>query len=182
MESEKTEVIDFSGEKFNNFNMPCWVVIVVIPIIAIFDAILMIAFPESPYAIILSMVLILIFAFYYYSVASKSTGKLRKFVISEEEIEISLPHTPLFLVDWTEIKRIEITLKKLELKPYNVYKFNFIGENFEKKVSLSLYDFHKAKIEEIVYLMRKYSNYMKKEFSAVKETNVSGVYIVEDFF
>lgn len=182
MESEKTEIIDFSGEKFNKFTIPCWVVIVVIPFIAIIDAILMVAFPESPYAIILSLILISIFILYYYSVATKSPGKLRKFTISERGIEISLPHTPLFLVDWTEIKRIEIILNKLELKPYNVYRFKFIGKNSEKKVRLSLYDFHKAKIEEIINSLKKNSDFMEKEFSAVKETKVSGVYIVEDLF
>lgn len=182
MQSERIEIVDFSGEKFSNFTMPCWVIIVVIPIIAILDAYLMIVYPESPYAIILSIALISIFIFYYFSVATKSPGKLRKFSISREDIEVTLPYTPLFIVNWTEFERIEITLKKLELKPFNVYQFQFIGNKSEKKVIISLLDFHKEKLNEIVQVLRKYAIVMKKEFSAVKETNVSGVYLVEELY
>ncbi|MBY8984370.1 MAG: hypothetical protein KGD65_04825 [Candidatus Lokiarchaeota archaeon] len=180
MQSERIEIVDFSGEKFSKFTMPCWVVFVVISIIAILDSYLMIVYPESPYALVLGIILISIFIYYYVSVATKSPGKLRKFSISHEDIEITLPYTPLFIVDWAEFERIKITLKKLELKPFNVYRFQFIGKESEKKVMISLLDFHKEKLEEIVQILRKYAILMKKDFSAVKETNVSGVYLVED--
>jgi hypothetical protein len=180
METERTEIVDFSGEKFSNFTMPCWVVLVVIPILAILDAYLMIVYPESPYAIILSITLISIFIFYYSTVATKSPGKLRKFSISREEIELELPHTPLFIINWTEFESIVITFKKLELKPFNVYRFLFVGGKTEKKVIISLLDFHKEKINEIIQILRKYALLMKKEFSVVKESTVSGVHFIED--
>ena len=101
MQSERTEIVDFSGEKFSNFTIPYWVVIIVILIIAISDAYLVIVYPESPYTIILSIVLILIFIFYYSTVATNSLGKLRKFSISYEEIEFTLPRTPRFIVNLT---------------------------------------------------------------------------------
>lgn len=180
MQSERIEIVDFSGEKFSKYTMPCWVIFLTIPIIAILDAYFMMVNPESPYAIILSIALITIFIFYYSTVATKSPGKLRIFSISREDIEITLPYTPLFIVNWTEFERIEITLKKLELKPFIVYRFQFLGKESEKKVIISLLDFHKEKLEEIVQILRKYAILMKKDFSAVKETNVSGVYLVED--
>ena len=70
----------------------------------------------------------------------------------------------------------------MELKPFNVYQFQFIGNKSEKKVIISLLDFHKEKLNEIVQVLRKYAIVMKKEFSAVKETNVSGVYLVEELY
>jgi len=82
MESGTTEIIDFSGEKFSNFAIPCWVPLLLIFLIAIFDFYFMMAFSGSTIAILLSIVLIIIFFLYYSYVAAKSPGKLRKFSIS----------------------------------------------------------------------------------------------------
>ncbi|MHA1933129.1 MAG: hypothetical protein ACW96X_11345 [Promethearchaeota archaeon] len=182
MQSDRTEIVDFSGEKFSKFTVPCWVVFLIILVIALLDSYLMIVYPQTPYALVLGIILIAIFVLYVYSVATTYPGKLRKFSISSEDIEFTMPYTPIFLVNWSEFERIEVRLKKLELKPYNVYRFQFIGKNFEKKVSISLLDFHKEKIDEIIQILKKYAILMEKEFSAVKETSVSGVNFVEDFF
>lgn len=181
MENDKTEIIDFSGEKFNNFTMPCWFIIVVIPALAIFNIYLMITTPDSPLATLLSIGLILIFVLYYYYVATKSPGKLRKVSISYEEIEVTLPQKPQFLIQWSEFEKIEVKLKNLRLKPFNVYYFHFFNHTTEKKFTLTLDDFHKSKILEILKLLRERAFILKKEFVAIKETQVSGVHFIEDF-
>ncbi|MBY8989756.1 MAG: hypothetical protein KGD58_03295 [Candidatus Lokiarchaeota archaeon] len=181
MESEKIEIIDFSGERFNNFRMPCWIIIVFITALAIFNIYLMITTPESPLATLLSIGLILIFVLYYYYVATRSPGKLRKVSISYEEIEVTLPHKPQFLIQWSEFEKIEVKLKKLRLKPFNVYYFHFFNHTTEKKFTLTLNDFHKSKIIEILKLLRERAFILKKEFVAIKETQVSGIHFIEDF-
>jgi len=180
MLSERTEIVDFSGEKLSSFIIPRWVITVVVPLIVILNVIFFIFNPKSPYTMLLSIILISIFILYYYSVITKSLGKLRKFSISQKDIEIILPDSPLFIVSWSEFEKIQITLKILELKPFIVYKFRFIGKTSEKKVTLSLLDFHKEKINEILKVLNKFAVLMEKSFSVVKETNISGVYFIED--
>ncbi|MFX1278906.1 MAG: hypothetical protein ACFFA3_05775 [Promethearchaeota archaeon] len=180
MESEKTEIIDFSGEKFHNFTMPCWIVMILVPVLAILDTYLMIRFPESPLAILLSLSLIGIFIIYYYYVATKSPGKLRKVSISYDEIVFELPHRPQYTIFWSECEKIEIKLKKLGLKPFDVYHFRFINDKADKKIILSLNDFHKSKITDILKIIKEHAYIMNKEFSAIKESEVSGVHFIED--
>jgi len=181
MQNERTEIVDFSGEKFGIFTIPRWIVNVVVSLIIILDVIFFIINPKSPYTILLSIVLISILILYCYSDITKSPGKLRKFSISLDEIEVTLPDSPLFIVNWSEFEKIQITIKMLELKPFNVYKFHFIGKNSEKKVTLSLLDFHKEKVNEILKALNKFALLMEKKISVVKETNVSGVNFIEDF-
>ncbi|MFX1425080.1 MAG: hypothetical protein ACFFBE_01410 [Promethearchaeota archaeon] len=180
MESEKTNIVDFSGEKFHNFTVPCWVVMILVPILAILDSYLMIKFPESPFALLISLILVFIFILYYYNVATKSPGKLRKFSISCEEIVFELPHRPQYTIHWSEFEKVEVKLRELRLKPFNVYYFRFINDRIEKKFTLSLNDFHKSKIIDIVKILREYAFMMNKDFSAVKESEVSGVHFIED--
>ncbi|KKK44326.1 hypothetical protein LCGC14_0960490 [marine sediment metagenome] len=180
MESGTTEIIDFSGEKFSNFAIPCWVPLLLIFLIAIFDFYFMMAFSGSTIAILLSIVLIIIFFLYYSYVAAKSPGKLRKFSISNDDIRILLPQKPLFSIKWSEFEKIEIRLKKLQLKPFNIYQFYFFDNLKEQKITISLNDFHIDKITEILNVMKEYAMFMKKEFSSVKETVVFGVYFIED--
>ena len=116
---------------------------------------------------------------YYYYVASKSPGKLRKVSISDEEIEIVLPGRPYFIIKWAEIDKIDIKLNIIELKPYHVYHIHFIYQDSETTTAISLDDFHKEKLVEILRELKANALSMKKEFSAVKESIVSGVYLVE---
>jgi len=180
MEREKTEIIDFSGEKFSNFAMPCWFIMVIVLSIAILNMFFMFKFPRSQIATLLSIALVIIFILYYYYVATKSPGKLRKFSISSEGIEVLLPHKPKFLIYWSGFEKIEVRLMKIGLKPFDIYFFHFFNHNTEKKVSVSLDDFHRDKIIEFLKVLREYAFVMRKEFSAVKQTNISGVYLVED--
>ena len=140
----------------------------------------MMAFSGSTIAILLSIVLIIIFFLYYSYVAAKSPGKLRKFSISNDDIRILLPQKPLFSIKWSEFEKIEIRLKKLQLKPFNIYQFYFFDNLKEQKITISLNDFHIDKITEILNVMKEYAMFMKKEFSSVKETVVFGVYFIED--
>jgi len=180
MESEKTDIFDFSGEKFSKFTIPCWIILVIVSSMAILNMFFMIKFPQSQIITYLSIALIIIFILYYYYVATKSPGKLRKFSISSESIEVLLPNKPIFLIYWPEFEKIEVRLKKIEFKPFNVYYFHFLHHNAEKNVSVNLDDFHRDKIIEFLKVLREFAFTMKKEFSAVKETNISGVYLVED--
>lgn len=180
MDSDKKEVIDFSGEKFTNFAIPCWIVIFIVPALAIFDFYLMIQTPDSPLATLISISLILIFIFYYYYVATKSPGKLRKVSISYEEIIVTVPQKPQFLINWSEFEKIEVKLKILNLKPFSVYHFHFCNDTTEKDFTLSLNDFHKSKINEILKILREHAFIMNKEFIALRETEVSGVNFIED--
>ena len=181
MQNERTEIVDFSGEKLGIFTIPRWIVNIVVSLIIILDVIFFIINPKSPYTILLSIVLISILILYCYSVTTKTQGKLRKFSISFENIEVILPDTPLFIVDWSEFEKIEITMKILELKPFYAYRYQFISQNSEKQVTISLLDFHKEKIDEILEALKKYAILMGKKISVVKETNVSGVNFIEDF-
>ena len=180
MECEKTDIFDFSGEKFNKFTIPCWIVLVITTSMAILTMFFMVKFPESHIVTLLSIALIIFFILYYYYVVSKSPGKLRKFSISSESIEVLLPYKLKFLIYWSEFEKIEVRLKIIELKPFHVYYFHFLNHSTEKKVSVSLDDFHRDKIIEFLKILREYAFIMKKEFNAVKETNISGVYLVED--
>lgn len=180
MANERIEIVDFSGEKFSNVSLPCWILVILVPSISILSTYLMIKYPGSTVASLLSIALIGIFILYYYFIVTKSPGKLRKFSISSTNIEIILPNKSQFNITWAEFDAIEVKLKKLELKPFNVYHFNFKGNNSEKKVSISLLDFQKIKIDEILKKLKESAIIMKKEFTAVKETRVSGIYLVED--
>ncbi|MHA2391762.1 MAG: hypothetical protein ACXAEX_07315 [Promethearchaeota archaeon] len=180
MANERIEIVDFSGEKFSNLSLPCWVLVVLVPSIAILSTYLMVIYPGSTVSLLLSIALIGIFILYYYFNATKSPGKLRKFSISSTDIELMLPDKPQFNIKWAEFDTIEIKLKKLDLKPFYVYHFHFKLVNLEKKVSISLLDFPKVKINEILKALKEYARVMKKDFTAVKETRVSGIYLVED--
>lgn len=180
MADERIDIVDFSGEKFSNFSLPCWILVVLVPTIAILSTYLMVKYPGSTVASLLSIALIAIFILYYYFISTKSPGKLRRFSITLTQIEIILPDKPQFFIRWTDFDKIEIKLKKLDLKPFNVYHFNFKGTNSEKKTSISLLDFQKVKIKEILKSLKESALLMKKEFTAVKETLVSGIYLIED--
>ncbi|MFX0081027.1 MAG: hypothetical protein ACFE94_04665 [Candidatus Hodarchaeota archaeon] len=180
MEIEKKDIFDFSGENFSKLTISCKIIFVIILSIASLNIVLMVAFPESQITTYVSIGLIVIFILYYYYVATKSPGKLRKFSISSECIEILIPYRTNFLIYWGEFEKIEVRLKIVEFKPFMVYNFHFFNHKSEKKVSVSLYDFHKDKIIEFLKILREYAYNMEKEFIAVKETKISGVYLVED--
>jgi hypothetical protein len=181
MQSERTEIVDFSGEKFSLFTVPCGVSLTVILIIISVLTYLSIMYPGFLSAILFTIIIFSIFILYYYSVATKSLGKLRRFSISYENIELTLPYTFPFFVKWSEFEKIEIALIKLEMKPFNAFRFKFIGNNSEKEVTISPLDFHREKINEIIKIVGEYVVLMDKKFSIIKETNVSGVFIRERF-
>jgi hypothetical protein len=180
MESEKKEIYDFSGEEFKKLTIPCWFIFVMVLLIAFLNIFSMVLFPASQIVTYISLGLIVIFIMYYFYIVTKSPGKLRKFSISRKSIEILIPYKHKFLIYWVDFEKIEIRLKILKFKPFLVYNLHFISHNSEKKVSISLNDFHKGKIIEFLRILREYAYFMEKEFKAVKENNVSGIYLVEN--
>ncbi|UCC21241.1 MAG: hypothetical protein JSV62_08185 [Promethearchaeota archaeon] len=180
MELEKDEVIDFSGEKFSSFSIPCSIGLFIMLFAAIINMIIMVAFPGTFLSIYISLGIIIIFVLYYSYLLTQNPGKIRKFAISSEEIEFTLPNIPIFIIKWTDFEKIEIRMKKLELKPFILYEFHFMKDNSDKTFDISLFHFHREKIDQILILLKDYSNKMKKEFKAVQETIVSGIVEVED--
>jgi len=180
MESRKTEITDISGEEFSKFSVPCWLILLLVAVLAMIDMYFIITFPTSAIGPLLSAVLIAIFIVYWYYVASKSPGKLRKISISDEEIEIIVPNEPHFIIKWNEFDKIEVRLNEIDLRPYYVYHIHFIYQKSERTMTLSLDDFHKEKLKEILRELKTHAMLRNKNFSAVKESFISGVYIVEE--
>ena len=180
IEPDYDEIIDFSGEKFSKVSIPCSVGLIIIFIVAFINIILMILFPESYLSMYISLIVVGVFLLYYSYIATKNPGKLRKFSISNEDIQLLLPHLPLFTIKWAELDKIEIRLRKFDFKPFLRYDIHFIDQESEKVCNISMLDFHKEKIDQILLLLKHYAIRMKKDFVAVKETNVSGVILVEN--
>ncbi|MFX0039718.1 MAG: hypothetical protein ACFFCY_12865 [Promethearchaeota archaeon] len=181
MEQEKEEIIDFSGEEFKKFSMPCSVGLLIILVMALVNVFSLILFPGTYISTYISLVIIFLFSLYYYFLLSKNPGKIRKFSISNKEIELIIPNKAYFKINWTEFSKLEIILKELNYKPFRLYEIHFINQNSEKNVYLSAFDFHKEKIDQILLLLKEYSLRMKKKFNTFKEKNISGVFLREDF-
>ncbi len=179
MVSDKIEIIDFSGENFSLFSVPCSISLSITCFLIILNFVFMVAFPGSSITIILSLVLILILVLYFISWVN-NPAKLRKFSISEDIIEIVLPNVSRFHKYWSEFDKIEVRLRFLDIKPYRAYVLYFIRDNSEDCFIISLLDFHKEKINEILALLKKFSRRKNKTFSAVKERMISGIVEVED--
>ncbi|MFX1569414.1 MAG: hypothetical protein ACFFCV_13715 [Promethearchaeota archaeon] len=178
--SFEDSVIDFSGEKLNKVSIPCSVSLIIIFIVAFINIILMFLFPESYVSLYISLIIIGVFLVYYSYIFTKNPGKIRKFSISTEEIQFLLPNHPLFMITWPELDRIEIRMRKLDFKPFVRYDIHFINQDSEKVCNISMLDFHKEKIDQILLLLKHYAKQMEKDFIAVKETNISGVILVEN--
>jgi len=69
----------------------------------------------------------------------------------------------------------------LNYKPFCVYEIHFINQDSDKSLYLSVFDFHKEKIDQILLLLKNYATRMNKKFNTFKETNISGVILREDF-
>jgi hypothetical protein len=179
MDSEKTEIIDFSGEKFTKFTVPCAVGVFLLLIFVILNIYLTFLFPNSYITLFVSLLILFGYCMYYTFALTKNPG-IRKFSISLDQIEIIVPNMPEFLIYTQDFEKIEIRLKKLKFKPYLIYELHFVQKNSERVFSLSLLEFSKEKIDQIVRLLKDYIERMGKKFSTVKETWVSGVVLVEN--
>ncbi|MFX1312305.1 MAG: hypothetical protein ACFFHD_06800 [Promethearchaeota archaeon] len=180
MDSDNIEIVDFSGEKFHKFTLSCSLVFIFISILIILIIAFDLLIPGTIVTTLLSLGFIFIFIAYYYYAVTKNPGKLRKFTISNYGIEILLPRQPRFQISWFEIEKIKIQLKKLEVNPYLIYQIHFIQSKSEKNINITLNDFTKEKINEILKSLKSVTRSKKKAFSAVKETNISGIIFVEE--
>jgi len=179
MKSDKVEIIDFSGEKFNKISIPCSVSLVLIGFLALLNILLMVLFPGTFISVGVSLIIIFIFGLYYSYILTKNPG-IRKFSISIEKIEIIIPKTPIFLIYWSEFKKLEIKLRKFNFKPFHIYELHFIYQDSDRTFNLSLSDFPLEKIDQILRLLKDYAKRMEKQFTALKETKISGIVLVEN--
>ena len=180
-EPDKVEVIDFFGEKFNKRSVPCSVGLLIMLSVAVANVFLMFLFPGTYISLFVSLIIIGGFLLYYSYILRQNPGKIRKFSISVENIEIILPNISFFRIRWSEFERLEIRMDQFNYKPYYQYELHFMNRDSDKVVRLSLSDFHKVKVDQILVLLKNFSKIMKKEFAAVKETNISGIIQVENF-
>lgn len=181
MEQEKDEIIDFSGENFKKYSIPCSVGLLIILIMALVNVFSLILFPGTYISTWISLTIIIILVFYYSFLLTENPGKIRKFSISNEKIELMVPNKPYFRIFWTEFRELEIIMKDLSYNPFCVYEIHFINQYSDKSLYLSVFDFHKEKIDQILLLLKDYGTRMNKKFSTFKETNISGVILREDF-
>ncbi|UCD01679.1 MAG: hypothetical protein JSV23_01245 [Promethearchaeota archaeon] len=179
MESDKVEIIDFSGEKFNNISIPWPVSLVLIILLVILNIFLMVSFPGTFISIFVSLIILCAFGLYYSYSITKNPG-FRKFSISSKEIEIIVPKKPNFLIYWSEFKKVEIRLKRFNTEPFYIYELHFINQESDRTFNLSLSEFPKKKIDQILLLIKDYTKKIGKQFTAVKEKWISGVVLVEN--
>ncbi|MFX0136922.1 MAG: hypothetical protein ACFFDN_25010 [Candidatus Hodarchaeota archaeon] len=177
MESDKEEIIDFSGENFKKISIPCSVIMIAIVFLVLLNIFLMFSYPYI--SVFVSLVIISIFFLYYYYVITKNPG-IRSFSISGEFIEIVIPTIPIFRISWSEFEKLEVILKKFDFEPFQIYELHFIHQDSDKTFNLSLSEFHKEKIDQILLLLKNYAKRMGKQFTAKKETRISGVVLVEN--
>ena len=185
VESDRVEIIEFSGEQFSKHSFPCSVLLILSFFLVVINFTLMFLFPRTLISTFLSLGIIAIFLFYYYCGAAKNQGKIRKCIISSEDIEISIPEKPSFLITWAEFEEIEVRLKSFNFEPYFKYEFHFIKRKSEKTesektFSFSLWDFSKKRADQILVLTKNYARKLGKSFTAVKEIMISGIYQVEN--
>lgn len=181
MAQEKEEIIDFFGKGFNKYSILCSVGLLIILIMTLVNVISLILFPRSFISTYISLAIIGAFFVYYSYLLTKNPGKIRKFSISYQEIEMILPNKPYFRINWNEFSELEVIIKEFNYKPFRMYEFHFINQNSYKSFYLTASDFHKEKIIQILSLLKEYAKRMKKKYKSFKETNISGVFLRENF-
>lgn len=100
--------------------------------------------------------------------------KIRKFSISENSIELSIPPRPLFHVDWIDFDTIKIEYKRKTISGrsfggpplvISYYKLNFLGKDFNQKFKIeSGKDFHAEKVKEVFNLLKNFAFKKNKGF------------------
>lgn len=178
-EEDGIEIIDFTGESLSLINIRCSTIIIIIGIMALIGYFTILDLSLFPLALLLVLGIVLIVVFYL-SNTSSTRGMLRKFSISKLGIEFFLPNRDQFIIYWRDFNKINVTLKILDVKPFNIYNIKFIGGIREKSINVGLQDFNKEKIQEILYNLKSYAKIHKKQFKATKEKIVSGIFLVED--
>ncbi len=145
---DKVEVIDFFGEKFNKRSVPCSVVLLIMLMATLANIFAMILYPGTYFSLYISLLIITGFVLYYSYVAKKNPGKIRKFSISTEDIEITLPNSAPVRIYWSEFEKLEIRKKEFNYRPYCRYELHFMYGDSDKVVNVSLLDFQKKKFRE----------------------------------
>jgi hypothetical protein len=178
-EGDIIEIIDFNGEKFNLINLKCWMIILIISVISALVYLLYLILYPVYSVFFVSIFFVILFVLYRENMTS-SKGMLRKFSISDLEIEFLIPHKPQFVIMWNDFDSIEIILKVIDIKPFNKYEICFLSNVNRTCFDLTLYDFNREKIKEILFILKEQALLRAKKFKAVKERLISGIYLVED--
>lgn len=178
-EKDGIEIIDFYGEKLSLINIRYSTIFFVFVILAVIWYLIFLGFLPFPMEVFVVLgILIIVILFVANSLSTR--GMLRRFFISDLLIEFLLPPMDQFTIYWNDFNKIKVTLKILNIKPFNIYNIKFIGKNQEKVINVGLQDFKKEKIKEILNLLKTHAKIHKKQFNATKEKIVSGIYIVDD--
>ncbi len=111
----------------------------------------------------------------------RGLSKIRKFIITDEYIEIVVPHKPYFRVNWSEFDKIEITKRtrqtwaalpgKVIIGPRFVY-FNliFTGKDFKQAYEFeSGKDFKRSSRKRLVFALEEYAEKKNKEYHGPKK-------------
>jgi hypothetical protein len=176
-EKEKIEIIDYGASKISPFlNALCSIFVI---ILSGTGFILFLLYPYSFTGFFISLFtisIVIIYLFYQ----TRSKGIIRKFTLSYLDIEFLMPNKAPFYILWSDIDKIEITLKVIDIKPFEVYELNFFKGSNKKTFKFNIFEFSKLNSSQILFLLKAYAKTYKKEFKAQKEELISGVVLVED--
>jgi len=111
----------------------------------------------------------------------RGLSKIRKFIITDEYIEIIVPHKPYFRVNWSEFDKIEVTKRTSQtgailpgtiiIGPRFVY-FNliFTGKDFQQAYEFeSGKDFKRSSRKKLVFALEEYAEKKNKEYHGPKK-------------
>ncbi|MFW9943099.1 MAG: hypothetical protein ACFFFT_18825 [Candidatus Thorarchaeota archaeon] len=90
-----------------------------------------IEFGAGGFIMLIIVVVVIIFMLFYVKRLTPSASKVRRFIVTDDKIEIDVPHKPYFQINWSEFESIEINriLRGYAETTRTFYTFNFIGKN-----------------------------------------------------
>ena len=120
------------------------------------------------FALIIIWIIIGLFIIPISKIVLRGTSKLRKFIISDNFIQILVPPKPIFQVSWSDFDLIELKIHSLRSKKsVKMYELIFIGEDFQQSFKI-LYgkDFYR-KFFEIIELLQECAHKKKIKFLVI---------------
>ncbi|MFX1593232.1 MAG: hypothetical protein ACFFCL_11110 [Promethearchaeota archaeon] len=145
--------------------IPILIVFLLIMIFASIGVIIIIGGLIALLALIIIWIIIGLTMIPIFKVFLHGTSKLRKFIISDNFIQILVPPNPLFQVNWSDFDIIELKIpSKYDKKTVKIHELNFIGENFQQSFKIFYgRDFYR-KFSEIIEILKEYTIKKKKKF------------------
>lgn len=127
------------------------------------------------FIMLIIVVVAIIFMFLFIKSLTPSASKVRRFIITDEKIEIDVPNKPPFQTSWSEFDTIEINriIRGYAETQRTFYTFNFIGKHTKSILLEGNKDFKKIykriipPLEEIALSKgKKFIGYSKKDKKA----------------